>query len=305
MKILITGATGLVGTELVRQCHEKGIAVHYLTTRKNKLKKAANFTGFLWNPEKNEIDKKCFEGVSAIINLAGASISKRWTSSYKKQILTSRIDSLQTIHKALRKIDTSNIKHFISASAIGIYPYSLTQHYDETHAEIDASFLGDIVQAWENEIDTLSEFDFTLAKIRIGLVLSKNGGALVEMAKPVKLYMGAAFGSGQQWQSWIHISDLAKMFLFTINQNLSGTFNGVASNPVRQSALIKTLAEVLKRPLWLPNVPKFVMKTVLGEMSYLLFASQQVSSKKIEDNGFNFQYPNISKALEAIYQKEV
>jgi len=122
------------------------------------------------------------------------------------------------------------------------------------------------------------------------------------MAKPVKACVGAAFGSGQQWQSWIHISDLAKMFLFTIDQNLTGTYNGVATNPVQQSLLIKTLAEVLKKPLWLPNVPKFVMQAILGEMSYLLFASQQVSSKKIEDNGFNFRYPNVLKALEAIYQ---
>ncbi len=302
MKILITGATGLVGSELVSQCHERGIAVHYLTTQKSKIKNAANYSGFLWNPEKGEIDENCFDGVSAIINLAGASISKRWTPSYKIQILSSRIDSLQTLHKALKKIDTTKIKHFVSASAIGIYPNSLTHTYYENEKAVEPSFLGDVVQAWEKEIDTFNAFSFTVAKIRIGLVLSKNGGALVEMAKPVKACVGAAFGSGQQWQSWIHISDLAKMFLFTIDQNLTGTYNGVATNPVQQSLLIKTLAEVLKKPLWLPNVPKFVMQAILGEMSYLLFASQQVSSKKIEDNGFNFRYPNVLKALEAIYQ---
>ncbi len=304
MKVLITGATGLIGSELVHQCLERGIAVHYLTTRKSKIKKEPNFSGFLWNPEKNEIDDTCFEGVSAIINLAGASISKRWSSSYKKVIVSSRINTLQTLHKALKKRDTSTIKHFVSASAIGIYPDSLTHNYDENHTVVDASFLGDVVQAWENEIETFKEFDFTVAMIRIGLVLSKNGGALIEMAKPVKAYAGAAFGSGQQWQSWIHVTDLAKMFLYTSDQNLLGTYNGVAPNPVRQSTLMKTLAKVLKRPLWLPNIPKFVMKTVLGEMTYLLFASQQVSSKKIEEAGFTYDHANIVGALEDIFSNQ-
>ena len=131
--------------------------------------------------------------------------------------------------------------------------------------------------------------------------MSKDGGALVEMAKPIKMYVGAAFGSGEQWQSWIHITDLARMFLFAVKHQLVGVYNGVGPNPVTNTKLIKEIAKVLQKPLLLPNIPKFPMKVILGEMSYILFASQRVSSKKIEDEGFVFQYQNICRALEGIY----
>ena len=301
MKILITGATGLVGGEIVRQCQKRDIDVHYLTTRQSKVQSSEGVSGFLWNPEKNEIDLNCFEGVSAIINLAGASISKRWTDTYKKKIISSRIDSLRTLYKALDQIDATSIKHFVSASAIGIYPNSLTRYYEEEDTDVDNSFLGEVVKVWEEEINTFQKFDFLVSKVRIGIVLSDKGGALVEMAKPIKNYVGATFGSGQQWQPWIHITDLAKMFLFIIENQRSGTYNGVGPNPVTHSKLISELAKVLKRPLWLPNVPQFFMKSILGEMAYLLFASQRVSSKKIEEAGFVFSYSNISSALEGIY----
>ena len=126
MRILITGATGLVGREIVHLCREKNIEVHYLTTRSSKLKSENGYRGFLWNPDKGEIDKQCFEGVTAIINLAGASISKRWTESYKKEVLDSRINSIKTLHDGLRNINTHQITSFVSASAIGIYPTSLS-----------------------------------------------------------------------------------------------------------------------------------------------------------------------------------
>ena len=124
------------------------------------------------------------------------------------------------------------------------------------------------------------------------------------MAKPVKNYVGAAFGTGEQWQSWIHIEDLARLFLFAINKELKGIYNGVAPNPVTNSKLVKEIAEVLKKPFLLPNIPQFLMRLILGEMSYLLFVSQRVSSKKIEDEGFDFYYKNVCNALENLYQTE-
>ncbi len=301
MKILITGATGLIGSEIVRLCSQENILVHYLTTSKDKIVSEPGYKGFYWNPDTSEIDISCFEGVSAIINLAGASISKRWTSAYKKVVLSSRINTLQTLRIGLEKIDSNAISSFVSASAIGIYPHSLSNFYEEDEKKVDDSFLGEVVEAWENEADTLRNFDFNLSKIRIGLVMSKDGGALVEMAKPIKMYVGAAFGSGEQWQSWIHITDLARMFLFAVKHQLVGVYNGVGPNPVTNTKLVKEIAKVLEKPLLLPNIPKFPMKVILGEMSYILFASQRVSSKKIEDKGFVFQYQNICRALEGIY----
>lgn len=302
MRILITGATGLVGSEIVKESHAQGIAINYLTTSKDKIVSKPEYRGFYWNPDSGEIDLNCFEGVSAIINLAGASISKRWTSSYKKTILSSRVNTLRTLHSALEKIEHGAITSFVSASAIGIYPNSLTNYYTESEAEVDDSFLGEVVEVWEKEADRFNSFDFTVAKIRIGLVMSPDGGALPEMAKPIKNYVGAAFGSGEQWQSWIHISDLARIFLFAVENKLNGIYNGVGPNPVTNNKLVKEIAHAVKKPLFLPNIPKFVMKTILGQMSYILFASQRVSCKKIEEAGFNFTYPNICLALEEIYE---
>lgn len=304
MSILITGATGLIGNAVTQKLRELHIDVHYLTTRKSKLKKEEGLKGFYWNPKKGEIDMQCFEGVTAVINLAGASISQRWTKINKKKILRSRLDSLQTLRKAFEKLETSSIKSFVSASAIGIYPNSLDRYYTEDVTDVDPSFLGEVVSQWEEEIKAFSKFPFSVAAIRIGFVLSADGGALPAMVKPIKSYVGAAFGSGEQWQSWIHIEDLARQFLFVIDQGLKGIYNGVAPNPVTNTKLVKEIATVLNRPLFLPNIPKGLMQLLLGDMSYLLFASQRVSSKKIEEEGFEFYHKNICKALENILRPE-
>lgn len=301
MKVLITGATGLVGQAIVKELKQYAIPVHYLTTRKDKIVSEENYQGYYWNPSTGEMDEKALEGITAIINLAGATISKKWTSSYKKVVLDSRLDSLRTLKKGLESSDKHNVNSFISASAIGIYPNSLTTYYDESETEVDDSFLGEVVEAWETEIDTFRTFDFKVSKIRIGLVLSDKGGALPKMAQPINNFVGAAFGSGEQWQSWIHINDLARIFLFVLENELEGTFNGVAPNPVTNAKLTKELAKVLKKPLVLPNVPKVMMELILGEMAYLLFASQRVSSKRIEKSGFTFNYKNICSALESFY----
>ena len=304
MKVLVTGATGLVGQVLVSELKKNNIPINYLTTSKEKIVSEKDYQGFYWNPSKGEMDQKAWEGVTAIINLAGATISKKWTASYKEEVLNSRVDSLRTLKRGLEDAKNHNVETFVSASAIGIYPNSYTTFYEENETDIDDSFLGKVVAAWEKEIDTLSTLDIKVSKVRIGLVLSDKGGALPKMAQPINNYVGAAFGNGQQWQSWIHIHDLAKMFLFILENGLKGTFNAVAPNPVTNAKLTKELAKVLKRPLILPNVPKVMMELVLGEMSYLLFASQRVSSKRIEKKGFQFKYNNICNALESFYGGE-
>jgi len=297
MTVLITGATGLIGQEIVKQCHANGINVYYLTTSKSKLSTEPNYKGFYWNPKNNEIDHTCFEGVTAIINMVGASISKRWTDSYKKEILTSRTKTAQLLQDTI-KAHNYKIDQVVSASAIGIYPTSLVNYYEETNTEISESFLGKVVVEWENAIDRFKALGCKVAKIRIGLVLAAAGGALPEITKPIRFGAGATFGNGKQWQSWIHVEDLAALFVFALQNNFEGIYNGVAPNAVSNKELTKASAGVLSRPLILPNIPKFAMKLALGEMHILLFESQRVSSQKIEAEGFHFKYVNLKPALE-------
>ena len=300
MKVLVTGATGLIGKEIIKRCHEANMSVHYLTTSKEKLKSQDNLKGFYWNPKNNEIDVTCFDGVDAIINLAGASISERWTNTYKKVIIDSRIQSLQCLKNGLSSVKNHHVKHIVSASAVGFYPDSFTKYYEESCMKVSPTFLGEVVSQWESAVDEFSELGLFVSKVRIGLVLDDKGGALPQIAKPVKLGMGAAFGSGDQWQSWIHLYDLSRIFIYIIENELDGVYNGVAPNPVTNSELTKAVAKTLNKPLFLPNIPKVVMKLALGEMHILLYESQRVSSKKIEDAGFDFRYSNIHPALEAI-----
>lgn len=296
MRILITGATGLVGNEIVKLCHENGIAVNYLTTSKSKLKSHDNYKGFYWNPDLGKIDKACFEDVDAIINLVGASISKRWTDAYKKEILESRTLTAKLLKKTIEDNDF-DVKQIVSASAIGIYPSSLVNYYEEDFDTVSDTFLGEVVEQWEAAIDEFKSLQIDVCKIRIGLVLSEKGGALPEIIKPMKFGAGAAFGSGEQWQSWIHVTDLANLFLYAARQGLTGIYNAVAPNPVTNTELTKVSAKVLSKPLILPNIPKFSMKLALGEMHILLFESQRVSSLKIEQEGFEFAFPNLEPAL--------
>jgi len=297
MKILITGATGLVGQEIVRLCHLQNIQVNYLTTNKLKLKQKEYYKGFYWNPYKHEIDISCFKDVDTIIHLAGASVSKRWTESYKQEIVKSRVEVTQFLFDALKN-ENHKIKQLISASAIGIYSDSLTKYYNETETQFDNSFLSTVVQQWEEVVDGFDTLGINVAKVRIGLVLSNKGGALPTMIRPIKLGLGAVLGTGNQWQSWIHVTDLANMFLHILQNKLRGIYNAVAPNPIANREFTKAMASVLHKPLWLPSIPKNTMKLILGEMHTLLFLSQRVSSKKIENSGFHFKHYHLQTALE-------
>ncbi len=297
MRVLITGATGLVGKAIIAQCLEKGIAVNYLTTQKSKVDQIPNCKGFYWNPKTHKIDTACFYNVDTIIHLAGASISKRWTKTYKKTILNSRIQSTRLLVNSL-KGENHTVKQVVSASAIGIYPDSKTNYYDENFKITETSFLSRVALTWEHEVDAFAALGIQVSKIRIGLVLSNKGGALPIMLKPIRYNLGAVFGSGMQWQSWIHINDLSRLFVFVAMQNLTGVYNAVAPNAVTNAELTKTMARVLGNSLFLPNIPKWIMKLVLGKRHILLFESQRVSAKKIEDKGFYFKHHHLYPALQ-------
>lgn len=296
MTVLITGATGLVGQELVNLLLQNGYTVHYLSTSKSKLVSQNNYKGFYWNPKTAEIDLNALTNVEVIIHLAGASVAKKWTAAYKEEIIESRVLSTRLLYQTLQK-NTHQVKQIVSASAIGIYPDDLNYIYHEVDFQVDESFLGNVVQQWEDEVNQFEKLHIKVAKIRIGIVLAKNGGALQEMAKPIKMGVGAAFGSGFQYQSWIHIQDLAAIFQFIIHNQLEGIYNGVAPYPVTNLELTKAIAKTLGKPLFLPNIPKFVMKIMLGEMHQILFSSQHVSCRKLLDLKFQFKFASLDKAL--------
>lgn len=303
MAYLITGATGLVGKHIVKRCEEQNIVVHYLTTSKSKIQTTDTYKGFFWDPNKGYIDKNAFEGVSTIIHLAGANVAKRWTNSYKRQILESRIKPANLLKEVLLK-NKHAVSHFISASAIGVYEDSLVEFHAEDSERLGDGFLANVVKDWEAAVDQIADLGIAVAKLRIGVVLDEKEGALPKMTKPIKMYMGAAFAKGTQWQSWIHVNDLALMFMFVAEEKLTGVYNAVAPNAVTQNKLIASCASVLSKPIWLPNIPKFVLKLMLGEMSTILLGSQRVNSSKIQEEGFLFEFPSLRKALQFLFKKE-
>lgn len=302
MKILITGATGLIGKELTNLILSKNHTVHYLTTSKTKIKDSQNYKGFYWNLKQNRIDENCLHGVDVIIHLAGANIAKRWTKEYKVEILESRILSSQLLYN-LVKSKPNSVKQLICASGTAIYPESFTKVYDETTTEIDAGFLSNVVKQWEESVDIFEELGIKVCKLRTGIVFSKTGGALPQMAKPIQMGFGAALGNGNQIQSWIHLKDLVSLYFFAMENALSGVFNAVSPESISNKDLTKIIAQTLGKPLFLPNIPKFILRIMLGEMSSILFSSKLLSAQKIIDNGFDFKFPKAMQAVNDIFSK--
>ncbi|NHM01303.1 TIGR01777 family oxidoreductase [Flavobacterium difficile] len=297
MTILITGATGLVGNKLVSSLKKDNHTIHYLSTSKSKLKNNLNYKGFYWNPTTGEIDKKAFDDVTVIIHLAGASISKKWTKAYKKEILDSRVEGANLIFETLKSIP-NKVERFISASAVGIYPSDLNYIYNENNTQIDDSFLGEVTEKWEKSASQFKTLSIDVSIVRIGVVLAKESGALVEMTKPINYGLGAVLASGQQYVSWIHIDDLVAIFKYILDTNLKGIYNAVSPYPITNEELTKLIAKTINKPLFLPNVPKFMLNLLLGEMHIILTSSQNVSCRKILDAGFQFHFGSLNKSLQ-------
>ena len=296
MKILITGATGLIGKKLTADLLSKGYSVNYLTTRKSKIKSSKQINGYYWDPEKDIIDLQCFKNVDTIINLAGSNIAKRWTNSNKLEILKSRTQSLILLRDSIFK-NNLKIKKIISASAIGIYPSSYDRVYSENNNLISNNFLGMVVNEWELAVSSFNDLKIEIAIVRIGLVLSKDGGILSKSLLPIKLGFGSFFGSGNQWQSWIHIQDISNIFCHILKNDLVGVFNGVSPNPITNKDFTIKLAKFLNRPLLLPKIPKWLMSLILGEMHIIIFESQNIACDRLNKTEFNFNFDNFDEAI--------
>ena len=222
MKVLITGATGLVGKKLVKQLTDDGIEVNYLTQSKSLSIPETNLIkGFYWDVKQGKIDKNALNQVDAVIHLAGATVSKRWTPRYQKEIMDSRVESAKLILKVLSKNTEHKVKHFITASGISIYPNSSKDQYNEFSTSIGENYLAEVVQEWEKAADAFKILNIKVAKIRTGLVLDAKEGAFPIMKKSIDNYLGASFGNGKQIFSWIHIDDLIGIYKFVLNHNLA------------------------------------------------------------------------------------
>ena len=291
-KILITGGTGLVGKKLTEMLVQRKHEVAILSRNpKNK-------NEFKWDISSNYIDENALKNTDYIIHLAGASIAdKRWTKNRKQLIIDSRVESANLLFRKVRDLKI-HLKGFISASAIGFYgTYTSSKIFIETDNSGN-DFLAEVCKKWEAAALQFKNDNTPTTILRTGIVLTKKGGALAKMNTPII----TPLGNGKQYISWIHIEDLSNIFLFLFEKKIGGVYNGVAPNPVSNQELTKITAGVLKRPLIMPNIPKFFMKLVLGEMHILLFESQRVSSKKIENKGFHFEYNYLEPALEDLLE---
>ena len=296
--ILITGGTGLIGKLLTAALLERGYRVSHLSRKPGDNPEVKTY---LWDIEKNEIDEQCIDDIDVVFHLAGAGIAdKKWTPDRKKEIIDSRTKSIELIYK-LVKSKPNKVSAVISASGIGYY----SDRGDELLTEESVpnnDFMAECCIAWERAVDEGQALNLRIVKFRTGVVLSKKGGALPQMAQPVKLLVGAALGSGNQWIPWIHWLDVVDIYLFGIeNINLSGVYNMVAPNPVTNKQLMKEIARQLHRPIWPLKVPAFVFKLLFGEMSTVILGSTKVSAQKIEKEGFVFKYPGLTAALKEIY----
>ncbi len=296
--ILITGGTGSIGKLLTLELVDKGYHVSHLSRKPGN---NPNVKTFLWDVPSGKIDEHCIDDVDIIIHLAGAGIAdKRWTYKRKKELIESRTKSIELIY-GLIKSRPNKVNSVISAAAVGYYGDRDNDLMTEKSAA-GSGFLSECCVAWEKAIDEGKPLGLRIVKFRTGVVLDKKGGALLPMATPVKLYAGAALGSGKQWIPWIHWQDVVDMYLQAVTDiNLSGVYNMVAPNPVTNKQLMKAIAQQLHRPLWPINVPAFVFKLLFGEMSMVILASTKVSAQKILDDGFTFKYPELADALKQIY----
>ncbi|NVK26915.1 MAG: TIGR01777 family protein [Flavobacteriia bacterium] len=299
-KVLISGGSGLVGNTLTRLLKNEGIEVHWLSTRKN-----ANAQGVqvhYWNPNALEIEDGALDGIDTVFHLAGASVAQRWTDKNKRAILDSRVMGTQTLYKAIAESDHKP-ENFISASAVGYYPSDYDEFYTEDAAPA-TDFLGNVVTEWEREVDRISSLGARVVKLRIGIVLDKSGGALGQMIPAFKFGLGSPLGSGKQWMPWIHVEDLARMFIHAGNNaKMTGAYNAAAESQVRNKEFGRCLAVAMNKPYFFPPVPSFALKLLLGEMAQIALMSTHVSVERVKETGFTWKHPELVSAMKDVLSK--
>ena len=296
MKVLITGATGLIGSQIIEDCIKSNISVNFLTTSRRKIIKSDMVNGYYWNPSKKVIDLDCFIDIDTIIALSGSSIFSLWTRKRKKEIISSRVLSLEFLKESIENNDIK-ISQLISASGISLYPDSLKIKYDENESTFDDSFLSNVIMKWETAANSFSTIGVKVSIVRIGLVLSKKAGVLKQTIMPMKFGFGIIFGSGNQIQSWIHINDLSRIFLFIMQKKVEGNYNAVSNNNLTNLEFTRTISSNYSRAIFNIKIPKIFFSLIFGEMHEILFKSHNISSRKIQNLGFRFKFENLDYAV--------
>ncbi len=298
--ILITGGSGMIGRLLTQRLQKAGYAVRWLVRNPS----SAPVPAFRWSVDHGYLDPAAFNGADAIIHLAGENIGGgRWTEARKRQLLESRTRSTALLAKKLKEIP-NQINAVLSASAIGYYGDRPDGAIMTEASPSGDDFLAQITREWESAADAMADPGRRVVKVRIGIVLSADGGALNQLARPVKWMFGSPLGSGDQVMSWIHEQDLADIFLHLLqHQDTQGVYNAVAPSPVTNRDLVHAIGKVLRRPILLPPVPAFLLKLLLGEMSVMVLAGCRVSGEKIQEAGYHFRFPELQEALSDIFQK--
>ncbi len=293
--ILITGGTGLVGTQLAVFLKEAGYQVLILGRSKSG---NTEFPTYKWDYKSGHIDIEAIEKADFIIHLAGANIGdKRWTDNQKKIIIDSRVKTTELLFKAVQE-HNHKLKAFVSASAIGFYGALTSEHIFVETDDPCNDFLGKVCKDWEEANANFEQLNIRTINLRIGVVLTKDGGPLSKLVRPIKFGLGSVLGSGKQYMSWIHIHDLCNMFLKVIqDNNLQGIFNAVAPSHITNEELTRTISHILRRHVWLPKIPETILKLIFGEMACTFLKGSRVSADKILKTGFTFKYPEPEIAL--------
>jgi uncharacterized protein (TIGR01777 family) len=301
--VLIAGGTGLIGQRLSQLLKGKNYEVLHLSRHKDL---GAEFPAYQWDLKKGTIDEAAIEKADYIVNFAGAGIAdKPWTKARKQLIIDSRVDSTRLLKKYIAQ-KKSPLRAYIAASAVGYYGNRGEQLMKESDPPGSQGFLSESVKLWENAIQEVASTGTRTAVIRIGIVLSTQGGALEKILLPFKFFNGAYFGDGQQWVSWIHIDDLCQMFVEAIeNEQFKGVYNGVSPHPARNKELVFTIKKALGKPAVILPVPEFALRLALGQMADTIFESTKVASEKIEKAGFGFQFPHLEPAIRDLLERKV
>ena len=292
LTVIVSGATGLIGSALVRSLRANGHLVRRLVRGTTD----AQPTDIAWDPERNQLDAAALAGCDAIIHLAGAPIAQRWTSEHKRAILESRLGSTALIARAVAAMRVKPAV-VLSGSAIGYYGDRGDEVLDETSSP-GSDFLASVVQQWERAASPIAEAGVRLVTLRSGIVLSAHGGALAKMLLPFRMGAGGPMGGGKQWMSWIALSDHIRAQEFLLHAtDVHGSVDLVAANPVTNATFSHTLGRVLNRPAVIP-VPSFALELAFGEMAgATILASQRVLPRQLAASGFNFEFPTLEQAL--------